>query len=97
MMSKVPPNPASNHKDPLVREAFRVLFTLVQGPKFIGEDFLLREYNSSGAKYLLFRCRDASGKWVTRAALSSSGTFWTDGATTQNADFDALKLNPAET
>lgn len=92
----LPANPAVDHPDAKVRDAFRALFNAQTGPRLFEDRFRLYPFtDGSGNRLLLFQARDSSRRWVTRMALTQDGALHLAASSvTTSADFTALGWNP---
>lgn len=96
MNDRQPINPAADTPDPLVREAFRVLFAQYDAPKQLGARWRVRSFvDMDGVQLLLFQFKDATGKYVTKAALrGDTGGLYLAGTVASAQDFASMGWEP---
>lgn len=92
------PNPAANHSDPTVKEAFGLLFERQAAPKQYGKRHRAGEYTDpvSGEKVYLHQVFNGQ-TWQTVFAIDSSGNvYWKGGTATTGVDFTSKRWNPSD-
>ena len=97
MTSRNIPNPASDHPDDQVREAFAALHSAQDKVRYFGDRWRMTSFvTQTGDPFLIIQFRDIDGRWQTVARLSPTGNLALKTGVSSPADFNSEGSNPAD-